>query len=435
LYRINPEGLPVQRSVLFVDPPAFCATVERLVVPSLRHRPVAVAPPGAERATVLALSSEARLAGITRGMPVLKARKLCPDLVLLPPNPRLYARASRALHEILRIYAPIIEPRGYGHAFLDLTGTSRLFGPAVDVAERIRRESVARLGLPLTVGIAVNKLVSEAATRIGRVADGRRGGNCPTAPLPHCPAGNEASFLAPHLIEVLPDVPLDIRERLDEYQLERIGMVAHITESDLCAVFGVRGRQLKAQALGLDPRPVLPPAARAELRASHTFATDTNDLGVLHPLLRLLAESLGEKLRRRGLAARRLTVAVEYADYEHDRRAVALPAAALDFELWEAAKRALRLAMARRVTLRTVTVGVDRLIARVQLDLFCEAGGKRQEAGTRMSTPASSLLPPASDDRRLKLQETVDHIHRRWGTRAVTVGSPAHPSLRPAALP
>ena len=428
----------MQRSVLFVDPPAFCATVERLAAPALRHRPVAVAPPGAERATVLALSSEARLAGITRGMPVLRARKLCPDLVLIPPNPRLYARASRALHEILRIYAPVIEPRGYGHAFLDLTGTTRLFGPAVDVAERIRRESASRLGLPLTVGIAVNKLVSEAATRTGRGADGRTDGYCPTARPPLCltvPPGDEASFLAPHLIEVLPDVPHDIRERLDEYQLERIGMVALITESDLCAVFGLRGRQLKAQALGMDPRPVLPPAARAELRASHTFATDTNDLGVLYPLLRLLAESLGEKLRHRGLAARRLTVAVEYADYEHDRRAVALPAAALDIELWEAAKRALTLAMARRVTLRTVTVSVDRLIARVQLDLFGEAGGRREEAGAEMLVPASCLLPPASDNRLHKLQETVDHIHRRWGTRAVTVGSPAHPSLRPATLP
>jgi DNA polymerase-4 len=330
------------------------------------------------------------------------------------------------------MYAPVIEPRGYGHAFLDLTGTVRLFGPAIDVAERIRRESVARLGLPLTVGVAVNKLVSEAATRAVRQAGGpsgrQAGGYCHTAALPHCPPGEEASFLSPHLIEVLPDVPLDIRERLDEYQLERIGMVALIAESDLCAVFGARGRRLKAQSLGLDPRPVLSPAARAELRASHTFATDTNDLGVLHPLLRLLTESLGEKLRRRGLAARRLTIAVEYADYTHDRRGVSLPAAALDVGLWEAAKQALTLAMGRRVTVRTVAVSVDRLIERVQLDLFCEAGGKSQEAGTRISTPASSLLPPASSSRLRVLQETMDHIHRRWGTRAVTVGSLGRPA-------
>ncbi|MCI0655764.1 MAG: DNA polymerase IV, partial [Acidobacteria bacterium] len=126
------------RSILFVDPPAFCTTVEGLLAPALRSRPLAVAPPGADRAVILALSTEARLAGITRGMPVRQARKLCPDLVLLPPNLGLYARASRALHEILRTYAPVIEPRGYGHAFLDLTGTGRLLGSPVDVAARVQ---------------------------------------------------------------------------------------------------------------------------------------------------------------------------------------------------------------------------------------------------------------------------------------------------------
>src|SRR3954468_5728288 len=139
------------RSVLFVDPPAFCTTVEGLVAPALRTRPVAVAPPGADHATILALSAEARLAGVERGMPVRQALKRCPDLVVLSPHPRLYARASRALHELPRVCAAVIEPRGYGHAFLDLTGTGRLFGPAVDVAARVQREVRERLRLPVSV--------------------------------------------------------------------------------------------------------------------------------------------------------------------------------------------------------------------------------------------------------------------------------------------
>ena len=161
------------RTILFIDPPAFCTTVEALVAPALRTRPVAVAPPGAERAVVLALSTEARRAGVERGMAVRQARKLCPDLVLIPPNPRLYARASSALHQILRAYAPVIEPRGYGHAFLDLTGTGRLFGPPVDVAARVRREVRERLRLPLSVGVAANKLVSQAVIRAERRNGGR----------------------------------------------------------------------------------------------------------------------------------------------------------------------------------------------------------------------------------------------------------------------
>jgi DNA polymerase-4 len=393
------------RAVLFIDPPAFVATVERMVAPALRSRPLAVAPPGADRATVLALSPEAQAAGIARGMLVRQAKKLCPDLVLLPPNPRLYARASRALHEILRVYAPVIEPRGYGHAFLDLTGTERLFGPLVDVAERIRREAEARLRLPLTVGAAVNKLVSEAATRAGRLggwAVGRYG----ESPWPMLvPSGSEAPFLAPHSMQLLPGVPEDILFRLDEYQLERIGQVAEISESELCAVFGTRGRLLSAQSRGIDARPVLPPEVRAEYRVSHTLATDTNDLGILHALLRRLTETQGLRLRRRGLAARRMVVEVEYADCTGSSRGIPLPAAALDHELWEGARKALALAMTRRVAVRTMTVTVDRLLeARAQLDLF---DAPADDAASR-----AEALQRAIDQVRGEKSEVRGHLSR-----------------------
>src|SRR5688572_18856456 len=209
------------RSVLFVDPPAFCTTIEGLAAPALRMWPLAVAPPGADRATILALSAEARLAGLVRGMPVRKAQRICPDLIVIPPNPRLYARASRALHEILRVYAPTIEPRGYGHAFLDLTGTGRLFGPPQDVAARIRRETSARLGLPISVGVAANKLVSQAAIKAGRRGSGEAGRQA----LLYVPSGGERGFLAPQPLEVLPELDPGIRARLEDYQLDLIGEV------------------------------------------------------------------------------------------------------------------------------------------------------------------------------------------------------------------
>ena len=303
--------------------------------------------------------------------------ELCRDLVLVPPNPKLYARASRALDEVLRIYAPVIEPRWYGHAFLDISGTERLFGPAVDVAERIRREVRERLRLPLLVGVAGNKLVSEAATRVGR-ADGQTGGRSddPTIrrsdiwPV-HVERGAEQSFLAPRHIDILPEVPDRIRTRLDDYQLDLIGDIAAIEEADLYAVFGREGRALRARARGIDPRPVLPPEVRAEYRVMHTLATDTNDLATLHALLRRLTELLGRRLRHRGLAARRITVGIDYVDYESDARALPIREAALDMELWDASRRALVQAMARRLAVRQVTVTVDRLIeANLQLDLW-----------------------------------------------------------------
>lgn len=383
------------KSVLYIDPPAFCATVERLVAPALRGRPLAVAPPGADRATVLALSPEAQTAGITRGMDVRRARKLCPDLLLIPPNPRLYARASRALHEILQIYAPVIEPRGYGHAFLDLSGTERLFGPAVDVAERIRREAASRLRLPLTVGVAVNKLVSEAATRAGREGPCFPSSRLPVFPVPR---GSEAPFLAPHRLSVLPDVPDDILFRLDEYQLERIGQVAAIAESELCAVFGGRGRLLSARSRGIDARPVLSPAVQSEFRLSHTLATDSNDRNALHALLRRLTEGLGRRLRRRTLAARRLTVQVEYSDYRSSEKSLPLGAYSLDADLWDAARRALDTALDRRTTVRTLTVTAGRIVeANVQIDLW-------------------EVLDQPAEERK-ELQRAVDRIHALSGER------------------
>jgi len=411
------------RSILFVDPPAFCTTVEGLVAPALRTRPVAVAPPGADRATILALSAEARAAGVERGMPVRQAMKRCPDLVLLPPNPRLYARASRALHEVLRIYAPVIEPHGYGHAFLDLTGTGRLFGPAVDVAARVQREVRERLRLPLSVGVATNKLVSQAATTVVK-----------PEPLLEVPGGAEASFLAPHPLDVLPELHPKVRRRLDDYQLDLIGEVAAITESALCAVFGGAGRALRAQARGIDPRPVLPPERQAEFHVAHALATDTNDLGVLHPLLRVLGERLGRRLRRSGLVARRLRLSLTYADHAAAARAVALHAAALDAELWDAARRAFTQANARRLAVRAVALTLDRLEeAEGQLELWgeCVANREREVSHPERSEGAHVGSCPlhfvqgdsSAPTRSRALQHALDRITTRYGARAVTSGA------------
>jgi len=420
------------RSVLFIDPPAFCTTVEALVAPALRRRPVAVAPPGADRAVVLALSAEARAAGITRGMAVRQAKRICPDLVLLPPNPRLYARASGALYDLLRPWAPVLEPRGWGHAYLDLTGTTRLFGPPVDVAARLAREARERLRLPLTVGVASNKLVSAAAAEVVKTA-----GSSPLL----VPGGGEAGFLAPHPVTLLPDLPERVRTRLDDYQLEWIGEVAVIPEAALCAVLGAAGRPLRAHARGIDPRPVLPPERRAELRAAHVLATDTNDPGVLDQLLRRLTERVGSALRRRGLEAGRLVVTLAYADYATARAAVPLRTAPLDAELWQAARRALAKANGRRVAVREVVVVAEGVVeGSGQLELFesdreQEARGKCEE--WRSHPPHSALVGmdgevmtppptfPLSPSPCPTLQSALDSVRTRWGRRSIRWGAVA----------
>jgi DNA polymerase-4 len=414
------------RSVLFVDPPAFCTSLEGMVAPALRTRPLAVAPPGADRATILALSAEAKHAGLKRGMPVRTAQRMCPDLIVLPPNPRLYARASRALHEILRVYAPAIEPRGYGHAFLDLTGTGRLFGPPQDVAARISREVGDQLRLAVSVGIATNKLVSQAAIRANRLAlTGRRAD--PSVDQQYCndsfyvPAGNEREFLAPHSLDVMPELNPRIRTQLQDYQLDLIGEVAAISESALCAVFGRGGQILRARAQGIDPRPVLPPEQQSEFQVTHTLTTDTNDLAILFPLLRLMTERLGRRLRRRDLTAGRLRMETTYADYSTGSRAVSLKSAVLDAELWDAARRAFVLANTKRLAVRTLSLTLDGLSeAEAQLDLWDGGTAVGRHRGTSEQITA--------------LQSAVDRIHSHYGTRAVVHATGLRPYRRAAAL-
>ena len=387
------------RAVLYVDPPAFCTTVEGLVAPALRSRPIVVAPPGADRATVLALSQEARKAGITQGMLLPKARKICPDLIILPPNPTLYSRASRALHEVLRRYAPVIEPRGLGHAFLDVSGTTGLFGPPVDIAYRIQREARSEIRLPLTVGVASNKLVSQVAVKSDR-----------EQPLLEVPRGRERSFLAPHEVEFLPDLSEPMREQLDDYQLDLIGEVADLTEQQASSVFGRAGGQLVRHARGIDPRPVLSPAVQAEFRLSHTLASDTNDLGVLHQLLRRMTERLGRRLRARHLAARRIVIELSYTDYKMVRRGVGLEQALLDLELWDAARRAFTLANARPVAIRTVTLTADRVVEEEgQLDLFWSDSLTKAKVPVRQTAQGG-------------LQAAIDRITTRWGSSGLVRG-------------
>jgi DNA polymerase-4 len=344
-----------------------------------------------------------------------KARKICPDLVMLPPNPELYARASRALHAVLQRYAPLIEPRGYGHAFLDVSGTGGLFGPPVDVANRIQRETRAQIRLPLTVGVATNKLVSQAAIRVDR----RAGSSCGHDPasLIEVAAGREADFLAPQAVELLPDLTEPIRKQLDDYQLDLIGEVAALTEQQACSVFGYPGRELVTRARGIDHRPVLPPAMRAEFRVSHTLSTDTNDLDVLHTLLRRMVERLGKRLRTRHLAARRLIIELGYTDYKISRRGVWLEQALLDIELWDAARRAFTLARSRPVALRTVTIHADRIVEEeAQLDLFW-SDTLRKAHERAAPQPLARYTPEGS------LQTAMDRITTRWGARGLVRGA------------
>ncbi len=291
------------------------------------------------------------------------------------------------------------------------------------MAARIQREARKELRLPLAAGVAQNKLVSQAASE---VAKSRGGAAAPPLrqlrpyDLLDVEPGTEATFLAPERVDLLPDLDPKIRTRLDEYQLDWIGEIQAITDDELAAVFGAPGRLLGAQARGIDTRPVLPPSVQAEFRTAHTLADDSNDLGLLHRILRRLTERLGSRLRARQLVARRLTLRLAYTDYATAKRAVALPVAALDSELWQAALNAFALANQRTVAIRAVGVSVDRFLeADLQLGLWevpeCQECQECQSA----AVPGAEHV---SRQRDRSLQTAIDRIRTRWGRKAMNVG-------------
>ena len=141
-----------------------------------------------------ALSAEAWSAGIRKGMVLAKAIRYCRNLIILPPNEPLYLRASRAIFRVLENFSPVLEPSGHGHAYLDITGNGRLFGPPRDTAWRAQNEIRRQLHLDSLLGIASNKMVSRIASEIVTRPSG----------LQDVPPGNESSFLSPLPVRLLP---------------------------------------------------------------------------------------------------------------------------------------------------------------------------------------------------------------------------------------
>lgn len=382
----------MDRAILYVNPLAFPIAVERRVTARLAGRPVVLAPGGTDRAIVWSASPEAALAGIAAGMPIYQALRRCPDLVLLPPRLGLYRRAARALERILLPFVPVIEPHLLGHAYGDLTGTRKLFGPALDVAATIRREIWGRLGLPVTVGLAGNKVVSEVAAHVLK-----------PEPVVDVRPGEEPAFLAPYPLAALPGADPRVREQLTRYNVTRIGALAALARVQVEGVLGRRGAVLHACANGIDPRPVRPPARRETLQAERTFDTETNDRGALAALLRGLAERLGRALRERrggGVTADSLTLRVRYADHRDAAGSETLePATDLDVELAAAAHRLADRVVTRRIALTAaglvVTLGAGH---DVQLSLF---------------DPRPAAL------RRRDLNDALDRVRRRYGTASI----------------
>ena len=388
----------MDRSVLNVDIAAFPIAVERVIEPRLRGRPVLLAPPGSARAPVLAVSQEAAREGVRAGMPLPVALRRCPGVAVLHPNEALYQRATGALLSLLGGFSPLIEPAAPGQTYLDLTGTSRLFGAAQDAAARVRREIEARLRLKPTVGLATSKLVSRVAARVIRPD-----GLCDVFP------GSEATFLAPLPVGLLPAARGETRERLLDLNVGRVADLLRFSPAQLGVAFGPHGGRLRSQALGIDASPVRPPERAQAIVEEETLAEDSNHEADLLRSLFGLCERAGARLRRLQARASRLRVTLRHSDDVLARREERLPLPiAADLSLFAQARRICERARARRVRVRWIELRcLEVARAPGQLELFGPAAFDERGRDGGAAGP---------------LAEAMDRIRGRFGGRAILSG-------------
>ena len=368
------ERQEMERQIVHIDVDSFAITVERIVDSKLRNRPVIVANPAIPRSAVQALSTEAQQAGIYRGMMLQQALRLCRDVTVIPPNEPLYSRAMRAIMNLLSQFTPLIEPVRYGHAYLDMTGTTRLFGETVDAATKIQREIQSRLWLPTSLGVASNKLVSKVAAKVTRPAGIRE--------VEH---GAEQNFIGPLEVHYLPLFNQSIKAQLLELNLRLIQQIADLSLQHLTIVFRRDGSKLYQASRGIDYPPVFPPQQVPNIYEQTTLAEDTNDIHLLRGALYQLVEKVGRQLRQSCQSTRKMMLEIYYADHREAIGQKRLPQATnTDQELFQVAEELLHKILTRRIRVCKLAVRYFQLTPLPgQMSLFDRQTGDKNQNLTR----------------------------------------------------
>jgi DNA polymerase-4 len=292
------------RAIVHVDMDAFYASVEQRDRPELRGRPVIVGADPRGRGVVSAASYEARPFGVRSAMAIGRAARLCPHAAFLPVDMEKYQRVSRQIMGLLAEYSPVVEQLSVDEAFVDLTGTSRLLGEAVEAVRRIKARIRAETGLTASAGLAANKFVAKVASDLEK-PDG----------LVAVPVGEEAAFLAALPVERLWGVGRVMARDLNAMGIRTIGQLQAVPRAVLRRRFGKHGEHLAELAAGRDERPVTPDAAARSIGAEETFGRDCRDGSRLAVVLRGQAERVAAALRRESLAAARVTLKLRFADF------------------------------------------------------------------------------------------------------------------------
>jgi DNA polymerase-4 len=371
--------------ILHVDIDAFYASVELLKDPTLAGRPVVVGGAG-PRGVVMSASYEARRFGIRSAMPAVRARRLCPGVVFLPPDFDAYRTHSNRFREILLSVTPLVEPIALDEAFLDVAGAVRLFGSPLEVGTRIRREVRSDLGVSCSVGVAPTKLVAKLASRAAK-PDG----------LVRVRARDVPTFLEPLPAKALWGVGDKTMEVLDRLGVRTVGDLGRTPPAVLGRLVGEQhARDLHALATGVDPREVVPFEVPKSVGHEETFDADLDAEDDLLREILSLSHRVAARLREDGYRARTVVLKVRLANFA---------------------------TLTRSRTLSAPTdVGAD--LHDVAVQLYRGLPGARRRVRL-LGVQATGLVPAGAEqlallrgERQGDVERAVDRIERRFGRGA-----------------
>lgn len=302
--RGRPDADDTGCTVLHVDMDAFFASVSLRDRPELRGLPVLVGGRGS-RGVVLSATYEARAFGIHSAMPMARARRLCPQAVVVPPDHDAYARVSAAVMEIFRSVTPVVEPLSLDEAFLDVSGARRRCGRPAVIARELRDRVADEQRITCSVGVAATKFIAKLAST-----------RCKPDGLLVVPRDDVVAFLHPLPVGALWGVGERTEEVLLRYGLRTVGELAHTPVATLARMLGpTAGPHLHALAWGRDERRVVASEPERSVGAQETFARDVDDPEVVRRELLRLAEKVAARLRAGGVRGRTVTLTVRFADF------------------------------------------------------------------------------------------------------------------------
>ena len=371
-----------------MDLDAFFASVEELLNPDLKGKPLIVGGSPSHRGVVSSASYPARKFGVRSAMPTARALRLCPEAILVSPRHGLYGKYSERVMGILQEYSPLLEQVSIDEAFLDLTGCERLWGPIPDLGRRIQQRVLDEIQLSASIGLASNKLVAKIASDLRKPFG--------FVLVEH---GHEAEFLAPLPVERLWGVGKVTAAALHRLGVQTIGDLAALSEATLTQAFGPHGAGLKHRALGQDDSPVVTEWEAKSVSNEETFAKDQTDEEFLKKELLRLSDKVAARLRANGQAGRTVRLKLRYHDFSTVLRSETLPDPTNSpREIYETILELWGKNWQRGRPVRLVGVGVANLEGEPfrQLGLFGE---------TR----------PRDD----KLARTVDEIREKFGRDAI----------------